>query len=40
METLDPGRYSSILLFTGAGLADVQVRPIDVPTRFRDFDDY
>ena len=27
-------------LFTGAGLADVQVRPIDVPTRFRDFDDY
>ncbi len=27
-------------LFTGAGLAGVQVRPIDVPTRFRDFDDY
>jgi hypothetical protein len=27
-------------LFTGAGLADVQVRPIDVRTRFRDFDDY
>jgi len=28
------------ILFTAAGLADVQVRPIDVPTRFRDFDDY
>ncbi len=27
-------------LFTGAGLADLQVHPIDVPTRFRDFDDY
>jgi SAM-dependent methyltransferase len=27
-------------LFRGAGLADVQVRPIDVLTRFRDFDDY
>jgi SAM-dependent methyltransferase len=27
-------------LFIGAGLADVHVRPIDVPTRFRDFDDY
>src|SRR2546423_1883323 len=27
-------------LFTGAGLGDVEVRPIDVPTRFRDFDDY
>jgi SAM-dependent methyltransferase len=27
-------------LFTQAGLRDVQVVPIDVPTRFRDFDDY
>lgn len=27
-------------LFTEAGLREVQVRPIDVPTRFRDFDDY
>jgi SAM-dependent methyltransferase len=27
-------------LFTQAGLGDVQVRPIDVPTRFRDFNDY
>ena len=27
-------------LFTGAGLAEVEVRGIDVPTRFRDFDDY
>ncbi|MGH2722009.1 MAG: class I SAM-dependent methyltransferase [Actinomycetota bacterium] len=27
-------------LFSAAGLADVQVRPIDVATRFRDFDDY
>jgi SAM-dependent methyltransferase len=27
-------------LFTQAGLREVQVRPIDVPTRFRDFDDY
>ena len=27
-------------LFTDAGLAEVEVRPIDVPTRFRDFDDY
>jgi SAM-dependent methyltransferase len=26
--------------FTEAGLADVQTRAIDVPTRFRDFDDY
>jgi hypothetical protein len=29
-----------IELFTQAGLRDVQVRAIDVPTRFRDFDDY
>lgn len=27
-------------LFRGAGLAAVAVRPIDVPTHFRDFDDY
>ncbi len=27
-------------LFTNAGLTDVRVDPIDVPTRFRDFDDY
>jgi SAM-dependent methyltransferase len=27
-------------LFRGAGLADVETRPIDVPTVFRDFDDY
>jgi SAM-dependent methyltransferase len=27
-------------LFTRAGLSAVEVRPIDVPTRFRDFDDY
>ena len=27
-------------LFRGAGLLEVESRPIDVPTRFRDFDDY
>jgi SAM-dependent methyltransferase len=27
-------------LWTGAGLADVEVRAIEVPTRFADFDDY
>jgi SAM-dependent methyltransferase len=27
-------------LFTGAGLTEVDVRTIDVPTRFHDFDDY
>jgi SAM-dependent methyltransferase len=27
-------------VFNGAGLTDVQVRAIDVPTVFRDFDDY
>ncbi len=27
-------------LFARAGLGAVEVRPIDVPTRFRDFDDY
>jgi len=28
------------VLFRGAGLADVEVRAIDVPTVFRDFDDF
>jgi len=44
---LDEGRRFSLCqpdplteLFTQAGLRDVQVVPIDVPTRFRDFDDY
>ncbi|RFU19149.1 methyltransferase domain-containing protein [Geodermatophilus marinus] len=32
-----PGPLRS--LFTGAGLVDVRVHPVDVPTRFRDFDD-
>jgi hypothetical protein len=27
-------------LFNSAGLSDIEVRAIDVPTRFRDFDDY
>ena len=27
-------------LFAGSGLADVAITPIDVPTRFADFDDY
>jgi SAM-dependent methyltransferase len=27
-------------LFTQAGLREVEVRPIDIPTRFHDFDDY
>jgi SAM-dependent methyltransferase len=26
--------------FQGAGLADIEVEPIDIPTVFRDFDDY
>lgn len=44
---LDEGRRFPICqpaplneLFTGAGVTDVEVQPIDVPTRFRDFDDY
>jgi SAM-dependent methyltransferase len=44
---LDEGRRFSICapkplseLFAQAGLGAVEVRPIDVPTRFRDFDDY
>jgi SAM-dependent methyltransferase len=43
----DEGRRFSICnpgpltaLFEGAGLQHVEVRGIDVPTRFRDFDDY
>jgi hypothetical protein len=27
-------------LFQGAGLKDVEVRPIDIATDFRDFEDY
>jgi SAM-dependent methyltransferase len=44
---LDEGRRFRICqpeplarLFQDAGLAQVEVRPIEVPTRFRDFDDY
>lgn len=44
---LDEGRRFPICqpsqlteLFTQAGLNDVEVLPIDVPTTFRDFDDY
>ena len=44
---LDEGRRFPIChpaplaeLFAQAGLHTVEVRPIDVPTRFRDFDDY
>ena len=44
---LDEGRRFPICqptplveLFGQAGLHEVEVRPIDVPTRFRDFDDY
>jgi SAM-dependent methyltransferase len=44
---LDEGRRFPICrpeplarLFQDAGLAEVEVRPIEVPTRFRDFDDY
>ena len=44
---LDEGRRFPICaskplseLFAEAGLRAVEVRPIDVPTRFRDFDDY
>jgi SAM-dependent methyltransferase len=44
---LDEGRRFPICrpeplarLFRDAGLAEVEVRPIEVPTRFRDFDDY
>ena len=44
---LDEGRRFPICapkplaeLFAQAGLRAVEVRPIDVPTRFRDFDDY
>jgi SAM-dependent methyltransferase len=44
---LDEGRRFPICqpaplarLFQDAGLAEVEVRPIEVPTRFRDFDDF
>ncbi|HEV2892287.1 MAG TPA: SAM-dependent methyltransferase, partial [Actinomycetota bacterium] len=44
---LDEGRRFGVCqpeplarLFRDAGLAEVDVRPIEVPTRFRDFDDY
>jgi SAM-dependent methyltransferase len=44
---LDEGRRFPICqpgplteLFTQAGLHDVEARPIDIPTEFRDFDDY
>jgi hypothetical protein len=44
---LDEGRRFPICqpeplteLFTQAGLREVEVRAIDAPTRFRDFDDY
>lgn len=33
-----PGPLSALL--ASAGLSDVEARPIDVPTRFRDLDDY
>lgn len=46
-ESLDEGRRFPICrpeplsnLFQGAGLTDIDVRAIDVPTVFRDFDDY
>jgi SAM-dependent methyltransferase len=46
-DALDEGRRFPIChpaplaeLFADAGLHAVEVRPIDVPTRFRDFDDY
>jgi hypothetical protein len=34
----EPGRL--LQLFTEADLRDTEVRAIDIPTRFRDFDDY
>ncbi len=44
---LDEGRRFPICqpaplreLFQNAGLRDVEVRPVDIPTDFRDFDDY
>jgi SAM-dependent methyltransferase len=46
-EVFDEGRRFPICqpsplaeLFRNAGLQEVEVRPIDIPTRFRDFDDY
>jgi len=37
-EVCAPERLESI--FAGAGLEEVVIRPIDIPTVFRDFDDY
>ena len=47
-SALDEGkRFDSVCspealggLWTAASLGDVETRPIDIPTRFRDFDDY
>ena len=46
-RALDEGRRFELCnpdalgaLFETAGLREVEVRPIDIPTRFRDFDDY
>ena len=46
-EELDQGKCFPIcnpdrlrVLFTEAGVSAVQVRPLEVPTIFRDFDDY
>lgn len=46
-EELDQGKCFSVydpdrlrVLFTEAGVTAVQVRPLEVPTIFRDFDDY
>jgi SAM-dependent methyltransferase len=46
-EELDEGRRFPLCrldrleaLFRGAGLTDVESQPIDIPTVFRDFDDY
>jgi hypothetical protein len=46
-EALDEGRRFPLCrpeplerLLRDAGLQDVSVRPVDTPTRFRDFDDY
>jgi SAM-dependent methyltransferase len=46
-QELDEGRRFPLCspdalteLFQGGGLTDVQARPIDIPTDFKDFDDY
>ena len=38
LPSCDPARLEE--LFRGAGLQGVESRAIDMPTRFRDFDDY